>query len=363
MTLTEHILAIQEGIRSGRFVNEAAVSQGIVLRLLQALSWPTYDTQVVSPEYTIEGRRVDFALCHPKNKPIVFIEVKQLGQSEGADRQLFEYAFHVGVPMAILTDGQEWHFFLPGEQGQYQERRVYKLDILERDVEESVEHLKRYLTYETVCSGEAIESARADYRNVSRKRQIRTTIPVARMKLIEEQDDLLVELLADRVESLCGYKPDPDLVASFLTEKVLASTRVAISPTTDQLRRTDIPPSQPRTHRLKSCGFILHDDRHDARSAIDVLIKLFEELSKRYPTFLERFAALPKHGKKRRWLAIRREELYPGRLDLAREHSHKLSSGWWLGTNYSKRTIERIIRRACDVAGVRFGSELQINLD
>jgi hypothetical protein len=363
MTLREHILAIQDGIRSGRFVNEAAVSQGIVLRLLQALSWPTYDTQVVSPEYTIEGRRVDFALCHPRNKPTVFIEVKQLGQSEGADRQLFEYAFHVGVPMAILTDGQEWHFFLPGEQGQYQERRVYKLDILERDVEESAERLKRYLTYEAVCSGEAIESAREDYRNVSRKRQIRKNIPVAWMKLIEEKDDLLVELLADKVESLCGYKPDPDLVASFLAEKVPVRTGVAISPTTDHMRRLDTTSRGPRTHRLESRGFMLHGDRHDARNAIDVLIKLFEELSERDSTFLERFATLPKHGKKRRYLAMRREDLYPGRLDLARECSHRLSSGWWLGTNYSKRTIERIIRMACDVAGVRFGSELQINLD
>jgi predicted type IV restriction endonuclease len=50
--------------------------------------------------------------------------VKQVGQSDRAERQLFEYAFHDGVPMAILTDGREWNFFLPGEQGDYGERRV-----------------------------------------------------------------------------------------------------------------------------------------------------------------------------------------------------------------------------------------------
>jgi len=54
----------------------------------------------------------------------VFIEVKQVGQSDGGERQLFEYAFHRGVPMAILTDGQEWHFFLPAKQGDYGDRRV-----------------------------------------------------------------------------------------------------------------------------------------------------------------------------------------------------------------------------------------------
>jgi hypothetical protein len=39
--------------------------------------------------------------------------------------------------MAVLTDGQEWHFFLPTEQGDYGERRVYKLDLLERDPQEA----------------------------------------------------------------------------------------------------------------------------------------------------------------------------------------------------------------------------------
>lgn len=52
---------IRKAIRVGRFTNEAAVSQGIVLRILHALSWPTYDPQIVSPEYSVEGRRVDFA--------------------------------------------------------------------------------------------------------------------------------------------------------------------------------------------------------------------------------------------------------------------------------------------------------------
>src|SRR3990172_11571632 len=137
MNLTEHIKEIQNALKAGRFLNEASVSQGIVLRILQALGWPVFDSQIVWPEYTVEGRRVDFALCQPKAKPAVFIEVKQVGQSEGADRQLFEYSFHLGIPMAVLTDGQEWHFYLPAERGDYKERRVYKLDLLERDIDEN----------------------------------------------------------------------------------------------------------------------------------------------------------------------------------------------------------------------------------
>jgi predicted type IV restriction endonuclease len=104
-------------LRQGVLTSEAAVSQGILLPALHELGWPVFDTSVVVPQYSVEGRRVDFALCHPPNRPAVFVEVKKTGFSEGADRQLFEYAFHIGVPMAILTDGQEWSFYLPGEQG------------------------------------------------------------------------------------------------------------------------------------------------------------------------------------------------------------------------------------------------------
>ncbi len=105
---------IRNGLLTGRFKNEASISQGIILRLLSELSWPTFDTSVVWPEYAQEGRRVDFALCHPPGKPLVLVEVKQVGQEIDAERQLFEYAFHRGVPLAILTTGQEWHFFLAG---------------------------------------------------------------------------------------------------------------------------------------------------------------------------------------------------------------------------------------------------------
>ena len=74
MTLNEHLDDIRGDLRRRAFTNEASVSQGIVLRLLHALGWP-YNTQVVIPEYSVEGRRVDFALCHPPSKPLVHCQI------------------------------------------------------------------------------------------------------------------------------------------------------------------------------------------------------------------------------------------------------------------------------------------------
>ena len=85
MTLREHIDDILKGLETNRYPNEASVSQGIVLRLLGTLGWPTYDTQVVIPEHGVEGKKVDFALCHPPSKPLVFIEAKAVGNIEGGE--------------------------------------------------------------------------------------------------------------------------------------------------------------------------------------------------------------------------------------------------------------------------------------
>jgi predicted type IV restriction endonuclease len=87
MPIKEFIERAQILLRQGVLTSEAAVTNGILLPVLQELGWPVFDTTVVVPQYSVEGRRVDFALCHPPNRPAVFVEVKKTGLSEGADRQ------------------------------------------------------------------------------------------------------------------------------------------------------------------------------------------------------------------------------------------------------------------------------------
>ncbi len=68
-------------LRQGRFPNEQAVSQGIVLRVLQELGGDIYDTTLVWPEFQTGEGRADFALCHPPSKPAEFLEVKLPAQT------------------------------------------------------------------------------------------------------------------------------------------------------------------------------------------------------------------------------------------------------------------------------------------
>jgi len=371
MTINEQIEKTKEAIRQGRFISEAAVSQGILLPFLHSLGWPVFDTSIVVPEYSLEGRRVDYGLCHPANRPAVFIEVKKIGFSEGADRQLFEYAFHAGVPMAILTTGQEWSFYLPGEQGRYDERRVYKLDLLERSATEASERLNRYLSYERICSGEALKSARSDYQNVARSREIEATLPKAWKALLEEQDSLLLDLLAEKVEDLCGYKPDIDICGNFLGS-ILAQKPPSVFSHLEQSKyqtestlrgkREDTTFRKSRTRTVDNFVFSFKGEKYQAGSAPEVVTKIFQLLAKEDGAFLERFEAR-KHGKKRRYLARKRNELYPGRPDLSQEHSIEIADGWWMGTNYSRRNLQKMINLAREVAGSALGSQINAKVE
>ena len=271
MTLDEHLDDIRNDLRRGAFVNEASVSQGIVLRLLYALGWP-YNTQVVTPEYSVEGRRVDFALCNPPLKPLVFIEVKQVGQIKGAERQLFEYAFHTGVPIAILTDGREWHFFQPGGQGDYKERRVYKLDLIKTDNEESLGRLNRYLNYELIRTGEAIRAIEEDYRAISKQRHIQTSLPEAWIKLMEEADEFLIGIVAKKTESLCGYTPTGKQVLDFLKSlngNSLHSREVPTSPIQED------PPSPTGKHLVVTMP---NGQKIAHRVGADTFVEVIEKL-------------------------------------------------------------------------------------
>jgi len=365
MAISNYIEGIKDRLRRGDFTSEASVSQGILLPTLHELEWPVFDTRIVIPEFSLKGRRVDYALCHPANKPSVFVEVKKVGLlDDGAEQQLFEYAYHIGVPMAILTDGQEWSFYLPAEQGRYDERRVYKLDILERSLEETVYRLERYLSYKNVCAGKALKAARSDYQNVARGREIKATLPRAWSALLEESDSLLLDILSEKVEDLCGYKPDFDMCSQFLAKSARQSAIIPVSTSSKPSLPSYILNQQTKkktlhTSKVAPFSFEFNGKTYTARSARGIMEEAFRLFAKADAGFLEKFASR-KHGKKRRYLAQDRKDLYPGRPDLAEAYSVEITPGWWLGTNYSRKNIDDILSLALEVVNSNVRSAIRL---
>ena len=306
----------------------------------------------------------------------------------------------MGVPLAVLTDGREWSFFLPAGEGSYDKRRVCKLDLSASDSAESVRRFERYLRYDAVRSGAARKAAQDDYQDVlrerrarHRERQINEALPQAWAKLVVEKDESLLGVIAECVEDLCGYKPITDTVARFLQELVhqtgarsphtpaRPSTPSEPPPAPEETGPADVtlpqplnmgpagvPLPQPLTSPPTSStgmpagiGFVLFGQFYSCRTQRDVLIQVFETLTERDSSFIKEFAALPQHGRTRRYIALDRSELYPGSPHLAQE-SRQLSSGHWLGLSVNQEDIARIIRLVCEVAGIGYGTDLEISL-
>jgi hypothetical protein len=363
MSLESTLSDITTRLRQGKFPNEQAISQGIVLRVFQELGWDTWDTTVVWPEFQTGEGRADFALCHPPSKPAIFTEVKQPGKAEDAVRQSLEYAFHKGVPFVVLTDGRTWSFYLPAEQGSYEDRRVYKLDLYERPPAEAGEILHRYLERVRVESAEALEAARKEYRSRNRRSQAKAAIPEAWNELVEKGDELLVDMLAGAVESKTGVRPDNDDVAEFLAVLgrpviVEAVQRNAPQPTRSFPKPATTPDSSGESTRRGK--LVLLGKAHSYHNAKDAMVIVLSELAKSDSSFLERCSQhQDAQGRKRRYIARTPEELYPDRDDL-RDKRESLPGGWLVATNLNNVLKRTIIRLAAEVAGLTFGKDVKV---
>lgn len=256
--MKESIQIIQQQIKDGLFINEATVIRGIINPILQELSWPINDVRIVKPEFTVGTQRVDIALLH-NNQPFIFIEAKKIGGADGAEKQLFEYAFHHGVPILILTDGPTWHFFLTAGQGSYEQRKVNKLDLTEyEDLDHLCTKFSDYLLYDNVITGKAQKHLEEDYKNKRREMEILRTLPNAWRKLVDETDDLLFELIANKVEELCNYKPSKNIVFDFLSnyENMLNQTKVnQYKPATVRSKIRTKPSGSLGFTRIINCSF------------------------------------------------------------------------------------------------------------
>lgn len=361
MALEETVADIQGKIRIGGMPNEYAVYQGAVIPILAALEWPTTDTLIVYPQFSVEGRKVDYALCKPITQtPVVFLEVKKVGGlSPKGERQLFDYAYTTGVSLLVFTDGQEWDFYLPTGQGSYEQRRFCGLDLLKCDIAECCTRLRRYLAYNEVLNGVALHNALTDYRKVLEERQIEQSLPQAWNQLLDTVDDSVIESLVKRVTRICGYEPRRQICADFLSK--VPRMGVLSQPATPP--KPEVRPNPPPAKPQSGVGFILRGEWHSFPSAIRVMVGVLEKLTELDPTFPDKFAAKDTR-KSRRYIARSKYGLYSERADLCEKFSTPLSNfGWFVGTNYNKGDVVKVVTLACEVAGLQFGQDLILQLD
>ncbi len=344
--LTATIADIRDRLRRGEFPDEAKVSQGIVMRVLNDLDWPVFDTTVVTREYSIQGRRVDYALIGKFRTPSVLLEVKRVGNIEVGEEQLFAYAFRQGTPIIALTDGRSWRLYLTTGEGSFEDRRFAAVDLVEGDPERNASALRRYLSRESVLDGEARKRAEADLDSRWRQRKAEEALPSVWSRLAEDRDGPLVELVRSRVRDECGIAPSAESVVSFLQDTGTERPPAPIP------RPVPAPrPAPTPTPPQGGASFTLDGATRSFRTNTELLAAVFSDLARRDAAFLERFAAAPSGGKR---VSRNLDDLDPGR----RKAHARLPGGWWIDAGMPNKG--RLIEKACQVAGLEFGRDLVV---
>lgn len=359
------IVDVREKLGRGLFTSEDQVSKGVVMRLLQALGWDVFDPARVSSEFRIKNRKVDYALQYNPFGPIVLIEVKDVGKATPqGEEQLFDYCAKQGVPLAVLTDGQIWNFYLPAGMGSYEQRRFAVGNVLE-DEAECARVLRRYLGFEAVTSGRSHRDAQADYD--AHRQQILAEQEFVRVfdALVTEADHRFVALFCDEVESRTQIRPDEIRVLGYLRTRTGQRTERKRSdgerlrqprPSADERPRGTGPrrasPRKVPAYDSRSASFTWFGKTVSCKNDTEVLVGVMKALGERDPAVYGRCAP-HLEGRRRRFLAKDRNRLYPpGSPVSVLKSVARLSGGWWLGTHSSTAQKNKQLVKARELAEV-----------
>jgi predicted type IV restriction endonuclease len=192
---------------------EEATRQGVILPILAQLGWNTYNVREVVPEFSVGNGRIDYCLKIGEKK-LVFMEVKRITEDlERHEKQILEYSFEDGVEIAVLTNGLLWWLYLPLSKGTWQQRKFFTIDIRQQAPDLAAQHFRDFLSREKIFDGTALKNARLLQASRETAQLIEKTIPNAWEQLLQVPDEKLLELLADKVESMCDHRPDPQVLA------------------------------------------------------------------------------------------------------------------------------------------------------
>ena len=387
MKLSDVLRRVRDGISSNSYPNETAVRTKIVQPILEALGWDVYDPELVRDEFSLKlknrRRRIDMALCVSHGNPRCIVELKATGHDlkeigrSADDQQLFEYSFHAGAPLALLTNGATWRFYSTQSAGTYEERLVRALDLRADPLNQVAGALRRYLAFEYTRTGRAADHAREDLNSRIDRTQARDALPRAWARLVENEIHKdLVRLMIETTHSLSEARPAEEDVAQFL-RRLKPDTGGASR--TRRRRRTqpstapsgEASPSRPSPDKVPSAAarktargvplvyFLLGEER-EARNAREAHVAIFTALAKRDAAFLASVA--PKlRGRKNRQVARNRHDL--SQTESMLKTAAQLPNGWWLLTHMSNSQKVKSLKIACEVAGLRFGDRSGLSID
>lgn len=324
--------------------NEATTRFQAVEPILMDLGWRRND---IVPEYSVRGGKVDYCL-RSDGRNLVLIEAERAGDDlAGHQEQLLRCALDEGAPLAALTDGLTWWLYLTRADGDWEQWRFSRIDLRSQDAASAAAHLERFLGKDNVASGGAVEAAQREFDNRERDRRVRAALDATWRQVLEDPDGLLIDLVAEAVETEAGHRPDDETVHRFLLGKIgqePIAPPAAEPPDRNREEATDtdrtdrvLPPDTDFTGRHPA-AFWLDGGRHETANWRAVLSEVCELLVAE--AGLRRFAeaVTPLSGKKRAYFSWDR--------DVLRMAVPIAGGDFFIEGNFSANDQVRLARRA-----------------
>ena len=370
MPLTKVLQNIQKQITNKELKNktETDLKQDI-WGILNELHWPT---TAVKNEYTLStGGRPDFAFIDPNNQePLVFIELKRYGLTgrKKSKEQVKGYYLDSEVPLIVLTDVKTWMFYYKGElafeTGFSSQPSIRKLS----------EQIKGYLEEVRIYRREVYDFAEEAINEKKALAEARKKIPAAWREIVKESNPLrnkLIKELREKAGHGLGVQLADDDVVAFLRslkEPVFKSEGQDSSTPTQEIMVAKERKGRARGTRMGRSGeIVILGKSFPCKNLTDAMVIVFQELGRRESSFWQRFYNEPRnHGRTRRIIAQDARGpsgLYDSDNPRYEKAYKQLGGDWVIATYNNKKTIEKNISIAAEVAGLEFGRDIIINFD
>lgn len=283
--------------------NEKAVEAKILTPILENLGWDTFGSDLYY-RYPVGDKKdrgeVDIAL-KVKKRTVALIEAKASGgRLEDHVGQVLRYAFHEGVQICVLTNGQEWWLYLPREEGPPPERKFATFNIKTDSVEKVAGNLETYLSKENLGSREAEKRAKEVLKALRDKEYLQAEIPRIWKAKLDEPDTELVDLVTKWVDNEIGLRPAKEQVIALLkglpvpAVVALREPRRASQPprTTEKKKVTNGSTTEAKKTREIAKGFELLGQYYEVKYNYQVLVGVAEVLLERHGNDFERAVEL-----------------------------------------------------------------------
>lgn len=279
--------------------NEKAVEAKILTPILENLGWDTFGPELYY-RYPVGDKKdrgeVDIALM-VKKRTVALIEAKAAREKlEDHVGQVLRYAFHEGVQICVLTNGQEWWLYLPREEGPPPERRFSAFNIKIDSIEKIAGNLEAYLSKENLGTREAEKRAKEVLKALRDKEYLQTEIPRIWKTKLDEPDEELVNLVTKWVDNEIGLRPAKEQVVALLkglpVPAVVTSREARRGSRSNRTVETKKPISSSSTDAKKigekAIGFEFLGKYYEVKHNYQVLVGVAEVLLERHGNEFEK---------------------------------------------------------------------------